>query len=528
MRKVEFKLLVWSGIALLGLVVQVTAEVQPDFVILEQMRPLDFDPLCYQAGVDYRLSTLISDGLVSLDSRSSYTSGLAVFAVRRDPPRIVFTLAPDARWRWQDGQTEEEKEITVDDVEKTIEVIKDRTNPTIRPELRAKLNEEERLERDVRDSRRFTVYLRHEVADPLWVMDFGLVPASHADFQAGSQYRESAGFHSHPVGVGRYRMVDSDGGDVVLRANHGHMNAPKIETVRVRAIEDPVLYVRNLLGLKSVTAAVQVPAELLPDVQADTSLAIYPYGVNTFCALIINCRRAQLPQLAEPEVRMALAKAIDRDFIVQSIYSGYATVTSGPFAPGSWAYNPNLDGDRNPQAYSRADAEAVLRKLHLSLTLLAPVEGMNAQAGLRRAVLKIVENLRTVGVEVQLEERTRDMQTKRMEIGDFDIGFHQWTFNEAVDISYLFHSNPDIGTLNWGKFHSEAVDKKLDELRSTDDYLQKRVINWELHEMLSQQAAYVFLWAPNAVAAVRRNVHVTGLHPFDFFRYFHDWSWVAQ
>src|SRR5574340_99113 len=140
--------------------------------------------------------------------------------------------------------------------------------------------------------------------------------------------------------------------------------------------------------------------------------------------------------------------------MLNSFFNGQGTIVSGPFAPGSWAYNLDVA----PLPYDPAKASALLQEAgfkmgkngilekdgeELTRTLKVPIE--KESEDVKRVVLAFSNYLKKIGVQVNVEFKEclawkEDVFLKH----DFDIVFASWVFDDSADISSLFHSS-EIG-----------------------------------------------------------------------------------
>ena len=61
-----------------------------------------------------------------------------------------------------------------------------------------------------------------------------------------------------------------------------------------------------------------------------------PYNALSYQFFGYNTRN---PLLADKRVRKAFTYAVNRQEMLDSFFQGQGTIISGPYAPGSWAYN---------------------------------------------------------------------------------------------------------------------------------------------------------------------------------------------
>src|SRR5205807_242366 len=113
------------------------------------------------------------------------------------------------------------------------------------------------------------------------------------------------------------------------------------------------------------------------------------------------------PLLADKRVRRAFTHAVNRQEMLDAFFNGQGTLISGPFAPGSWAYNLDVQ----PLPYDPAKAVALLNEAGftpgpdgvmqkggkpLALSLKVPIE--KESEAVKRVVLAFQHYLKAIGV----------------------------------------------------------------------------------------------------------------------------------
>ena len=90
------------------------------------------------------------------------------------------------------------------------------------------------------------------------------------------------------------------------------------------------------LMFNAIDMIVLVNPRDLPEIQGDKRFVLQPYNALSYSFFGYNCRN---PLLADKRVRKAFTYAVNRQEMLDSFFNGQGTIISGPFAPGSWAYN---------------------------------------------------------------------------------------------------------------------------------------------------------------------------------------------
>src|SRR5207344_3286151 len=116
--------------------------------------------------------------------------------------------------------------------------------------------------------------------------------------------------------------------------------------------------------------------------QGDKRFVLQPYNALSYSFFGYNLRS---PLLGDRRVREAIAVAINRQEMLNSFFNSQGTLISGPFAPGSWAYNldvkplpfnPERARSLLAEAGFRSGADGVMEKdgKKLALSLKVPIE----------------------------------------------------------------------------------------------------------------------------------------------------------
>jgi peptide/nickel transport system substrate-binding protein len=220
--------------------------------------------------------------------------------------------------------------------------------------------------------------------------------------------------------------------------------------------------------------------------------------------------------------------------MLKSFFNGQGTVISGPFAPGSWAYNLDV----KPLPYSPAEAERLLAEAgftkggdgvlvkdgqRLALSLKVPIA--QESEAVKRVVLAFKNYLGRVGAEIRVEFLEWQAWKEAVFVNqEFDVVFASWVFDDSADISSLFHS-AEIGQWknNFGGYSNPEVDSLLVEAKNTLDHEKRRTIYRRLHHLLAEENPYSFLWTLTNYAAYHRKVRAVQVHPYKFFSYADTW-----
>jgi peptide/nickel transport system substrate-binding protein len=151
---------------------------------------------------------------------------------------------------------------------------------------------------------------------------------------------EGADFGLQPVGTGPYTFVERLPGDHLTLAknpDYWQDGKPYLDGITIRYIADQAT-VSNALRTNEVDVALKVAASEVETLDVpDLSVEVTPSLSTTLC--YFNFSR---PPFDDPQVRRAVALAVDRDALNEVQAYGLAQPASEVFPPGYWAADADL------------------------------------------------------------------------------------------------------------------------------------------------------------------------------------------
>jgi len=490
----------------------------------EYGRPATLDPITSNDMISMRISELLFNGLVGIDAKQEIVPELAErWEISETGSSYTFYLRKDVLWHAREG--EDPKPFTADDVIFTYNVIMH--SNTITP-LKVRYEFIESVSKT--DDHTVVFSLKRPILNALAKFSFKIIP-QHGPQNPEFLTREDP-FVQAPIGTGPY-MVKNITADreVILVANENYFKGrPHVNKFIARPFAD-----QNIMGqalmFNAIDMIVLVNHRDIPQLQGDKRFVLQPYNALSYSFFGFNLRN---PMLADKRVRRAFTYAINRQEMLDSFFQGQGTIISGPFAPGSWAYNLDVQ----PLPYDPEKAMELLTEAGftkgddgimakggqpLSLTLKVPIA--KESEAVKRVVLAFKNYLSKVGVEIEAEFLEWLSWKEDVFLNhDFDIIFASWVFDDSADISSLFHS-AEVGKWknNFGAFSNPEVDSLIVESKLTLDHEKRRTINRKLHELLSDENPYTFLWTLTNYAGYNKKLRRVAIHPYKFFSFADEW-----
>ena len=259
----------------------------------------------------------------------------------------------------------------------------------------------------------------------------------------------------NPVGTGPYVLESWDRGQQITATRNADYwgEAPSIDAFTVRFIPDKQT---SLAALQA--GEVDLVLDILPE---QVSLVPQPLSVpaTEYSYMTINALR---PELAPPEIRIAMNMAVDKELIAETLYEGFARPNNAQhLSPGMLGFNPDI----GPFPYDPDAASAILEEHgynddnRLRVDIYAPIG--RYLRGVETAQV-VAENLNDVGFDarVQLAEWTTFRAGSRIrgdEPGAYDLRYG-WNSNEWFDGARI------IGHVTCGGSSSKLCDEEITAL----------------------------------------------------------------
>ena len=473
-----------------------------------------------------RLAELPPD-LVTTDERR-FVPVLARSWSRRDSLTLVFELDPRARWH--DGHP-----VIARDVVFTFERARD---AKIAPKLAGLIRHIVSVTAE--GERRVVVRFDRVYAEQLYDATYNLAPIpSHLVPADASVTNPPRDFLARPIGDGPYRWVRSVPGQFVeLAANPDFfLGAPKIRRLFFRTAADPEARV-NLLLSGEADATDNIPAPPLSNIEridAAPGLRAVSLPSPILGYLLFNQhdrtdRGKPHPILADANVRRAIGLALDRRQIVQAVFGRHADVPYGPVSQLLWIRRglpapPAQDTVRARQLlaksgwFPRAEDGVMARdgrplELGLNYPLTSEIR--------KQIALQVQEQLRRMGILINLQRLDGPVWAERRSRGDFDIDFSSATQDPTP--SGLTQSWSCTGGTNVAGYCDPSVDSLFDRaITSPSGPAAGRLWQEAVRRIEADQPA-VFIYATMFVYAVSRRFGKAPLRAESSWLHVREWS----
>lgn len=453
------------------------------------------------------LSSLVFDTLLRLDENNQVVPLLAT-GVTANADNTAFTLPLRSGVTWQDG-----KPFSGEDVRFSVDYYQNNAISDSAPEV---------ADIDRVDVGADQVVIRLSKPDPEFPLrvlaDMRILPK-----HIWSTVKDPTTVtQEQAVGTGPYRLTAyQKDRSYTLEANPDYvMGEPKIKTIRITVIPEEQTAVAALRTGEVDMIASTLQANVARQVKNQRGLTVATGPDFASTLLAMNNGRAPLDR---PEVRSAIAMAIDTKDLVGTVLLGQGTVGSPGFvhpkAPGA---DTSLEPMSSPQmaasqldklgAKPGADGVRVLDGKPMRFELLAQSE---VPARVRAAQL-IADSLDRIGIKVKVTAIDFNTVAERAWPGfdvskgrDYDMAMWGWSAPVQYDttkVASLVYSNTDLGRLNITGTKDADMDRLSQQIFAATTMEQRAQASGQLQGLIAERAPFVTLYYANGAYAYRNEV----------------------
>jgi len=455
-------------------------------------------PILSSDSASHGISGLVFNGLVKYDKNLNLTGDLAE-SWDISPDGLVITFHLRKGVRWHDGEP-----FTARDVLYTYRVTIDPNTPTAYSGDFLMVKKAEVL-----DPHTFRVFYEKPFAPALASWGAAILPRHLLE---GRDITKSP-LTRHPVGTGPFRFREWVTGEkIVLAYNPDYFEGrPYIDGYIMRVIPD-----MSTMFLELRAGGID-QMNLTPlQYTRQTENALFKKKYNKYRYLSFSYTylgyNLQNPLFQDRRVRQAISYAVNKEEIIEGVLLGLGQAATGPFKPGTWAYNPHVrlypyDPGKARLLLSEAgwrdtDGDGRIDRDGRPFTFeIVTNQGNEVRA---KCAEIIQRRLADLGMEVKIRviewaAFINDFINK----GRFDATILGWTITMDPDPYDVWHSSKTKpGELNFISYGNPEVDGLLEKGRNTFDQGERKKYYDRFQEILAEDQPYTFLYVPDALPIV--------------------------
>jgi len=332
-------------------------------------------------------------------------------------------------------------------------------------------------------------------------------------------YAESASeedFANNPVGTGPYRFVSHTiGSSVELEAYDGYYRGEaSIKNVTFKVVPDAAT---TAIALQTGEISfADIDASVLPQLQANSSIAIYEVPTSGFTYVCMNLEKEPFNDV---RVRQAINYALNRDNIVAVCYEGEAEVNSNICARTRFGYSDDqfqytYDPDRAKELLAEAGIE---EGTDLGQILVAEKYSNLATV--------IQADLAAVGLNVTISVKEFNAYIGDLTSGNYDITALEMSLEGDTQQLEMAFVTDYIGTANNARYSDEEMDALFAQAQIETDTDARAEIFDQIFSKAQDEAIYAVICNPLTLFAANANLNAPEF-VLEGQYYLYDFSWT--
>jgi peptide/nickel transport system substrate-binding protein len=293
-------------------------------------------------------------------------------------------------------------------------------------------------------------------------------------------------------GLGPFAIASREPGAVTLAPAKNSALPTPARSVTIRTVHDENARALRMHAGRADLVVNGFSPTLLPALARAPGLSVSARpGAN----LTYMLARVDRGPLADLRVRTALAAALDRTRIAQTLLAGHAEPADTLLPPAHWAHE-----DAPPLAFDPDGAKRTLVEVGLSplrLTLLTSTDRLRGTIA-----RQIAQDLAAAGILLEVVPLELGAMIARLGAGDFELATLQMPeLTEPNVLRVFLHSSsvPPAGA-NRGRVRDADLDRLLDEGAEERDPSKRRAIYAALERLVRERALLLPLWHEDQIA----------------------------
>ena len=453
--------------------------------------PSRLNPILANDTASSEISDWLFNGLFKYDKNGNPTVDLAKSYNFETPTKLIIKLKENVLWH-------DKEKFTSKDVIFTYEKIID---PKVFNSIKSNFKEVESVK--PLDDYTIEVIYKKPYFKALETWMVGILPyhllKDDKDLMTSS-------FNKNPIGTGSYKLKEfKQGQDIELIAFENYFEGtPKIEKILYKFLPDPntsFLYLKQQKLDIDGLSPIQVDRQL--DNNFKNNYTIMQKPSFSFSYLGFNLKSEKFKDI---RIREALSLAINRQELVDILFFGYGKVCNGPFLPGSFAYNEEIKtinqdiekakellkeagyDENNPFSFEVVTNTGNDIRINAALIL---------QYQLQKAGIKM--NIRVMEWQAFLNTVVHPRKFEAILLG--------WSMALMPDAYPIWHSSSaKLGGFNLVSYENKEVDNLIEKGNNTINREELGKIYKEIFKIVTNDLPYLFLYIPDSISAVNKNI----------------------
>jgi glutathione transport system substrate-binding protein len=312
-------------------------------------------------------------------------------------------------------------------------------------------------------------------------------------------------FGTHPVGTGPFKFSEWVRGDhITLEANPDYWDkahAAAVSRLMIKGISDP-----STLGIAVQSGGAQFAGPLnapqAEQLQKASGVKVIESDSISVYWVTMNYQRKPFDSKL---VRQALNYAVDKNAVLKVAELGKGKIVDSPIANGVWGYKGVKTYEYDPQKAKQLLAQAGMPdgfKATLRFTATSKDRAVAIQSQLKQVGVDVEAVQMEDAAYVAEESKPLEQSTTELLISNWSpsTGDADWAIRSIYSKTQWPPAGPNYGYY----FNQQVEDLIMQGLQFTDEAKRKDAYA-KAQEMIMDDAANIFLYAPTYLSALRDN-----------------------
>lgn len=431
----------------------------------------------------YDISKLIFEPLIQVDANFKAMPCLAQEWSNLDDTTYIIKLNKDAKW--SDG-----KEFTAKDVVFTVEELK---NDKIKSIYKSNVENIDNIE--ILDDKSIKIHLKAPDKFFEYNLTFPILASHYYDKDFSDETK-----NKRAIGTGPYKIYDFTEDTITLKKNTYWWQDKNISfnTINIK------LYT-NISETYNDFKSEKIDFVNMTNSNWEEMIGSIGYNYSEYTGrdldfITFNCNN---DLLNNKEVRRAISFAIDKDNIINEVYSGKKIKANSIITDKSWLYNDDLTSTHNIQKAKQllidngwyVENDIFIKKINnkkvkLNITLL--VNNNNED---RCKVAEIIkDNLSSINIDVTIKSVNNSEYNKLLKNKNFDMVIMGITSNSNPNIDFF------IGNDNYANYENSEIESLLENIEDIQKLYNR------IQEILEDDCPYIPLYFNKNILAYNQKI----------------------
>jgi peptide/nickel transport system substrate-binding protein len=324
-----------------------------------------------------------------------------------------------------------------------------------------------------------------------------------------------AQMRQHPIGTGPFKFVEFKPNEYIKLAknpDYWKPGRPYLDGIEFRIVPNRSTAVLGFIaGQFDMTWPYSVTPPLMRDINAQAPSASCVLATNNGTTnLLVN--RDALP-FDKPELRKALALAIDRKAFIDIMTEGLAKVGAAMLPPPEGLWGMPEDMLRTIPGYdpdvekNRAEARAIMQTLGYGPDNKLPLTiATRNVATYRDPAVILIDQLKAIGIDGVLDTIETANWHAKVTRKDYKVALNN-TGSAVDDPDQQFFENYACGSdRNYSGYCNPELEKKFDEQSQLSDPEKRRKVVWEIDKKLQEDGARPIIFHTRTATCMQSRV----------------------